>query len=531
MSFIITERERLNMSEVILFDLDGTLTDSAEGITKSVQYALNHFGIEEPDLKNLECFVGPPLKEQFMKYCRFSEKQAEVAISVYRERYAKTGIYENKPYEGIESVLKLLKTKGKTLGVASSKPTVYVKRILEHFELDQYFEVVAGAELDGTRTDKAEVIEYALEMLGMQENRADVLMVGDRLHDVEGALHCGMQCIGVAYGYGGIYELETAGAVYIAQTVEDLKILAGNSRNEGISRKGRKRNDPSQPIRARLPQISPWMKIWRVLYPLGIHYGIMLALSLLASAIIVAWYGVYQGFDIETITSYQQEYALLITGVVSIIAIPILSLFYRKDCRMRERTYLRGQSVEKQEVTFGIYTATILLMISVSQIVNFLIDISPLYKLFPYYSDEVNAKIFAGQPILVTILVVVFLGPIAEEVLFRGLVFKRIQDYLGNGVGIVISALFFGIYHQNMIQFVYASILGLVLAFLMQRSNSIIVPIIGHIAANLWSVIGPGILKQIAGGNEYIYIGCMGVMGVACVLSTIYIIKVYEHSI
>ena len=147
------------MSEIILFDLDGTLTDSAPGITRCVQYALRHFGIDEPDLKKLECFVGPPLKEMFMEYAGFSESQAEEAVAKYRERYTEKGIFENGVYEGIPELLQLCRDRGRVLGVASSKPQVFVEQILEHFDLRQYFEVVVGAELDGTRTDKAEVIE------------------------------------------------------------------------------------------------------------------------------------------------------------------------------------------------------------------------------------------------------------------------------------------------------------------------------------------------------------------------------------
>src|SRR5699024_1172907 len=153
------------MSLIILFDLDGTLTDSAEGIVECVQYELAHFGIEEPDTENLKCFVGPPLLEQFTQYCHMSKRQAETAVAVYRERYAKTGIYENRLYEGIPQLLELLKQEKKILGVASSKPEIYVRRILEYFQIDQYFDVIVGANMDGTRTKKSEVIEEALERL------------------------------------------------------------------------------------------------------------------------------------------------------------------------------------------------------------------------------------------------------------------------------------------------------------------------------------------------------------------------------
>ena len=498
------------MSEVILFDLDGTLTDSGEGITKSVQYALQHFGIEEPDLTKLECFVGPPLKEQFMKYCRFTEKQAEIAVSVYRERYTKKGIYENKLYEGIESVLRLLKAKGKVLGVASSKPTVFVKQILEHFQLAQYFDVVVGAELDGTRTKKAEVIEYALELLGMQNHRTDVLMVGDRSHDVEGALKCGLQCVGVAYGYGGIYELETAGAVYIAQTVEDLKILAGTNRKEPTSA----RKERIQPVRMKNESILT--KIWRILYPMGIHYGISLVLSVCAGLFIGVWYGVSQnagqGFDLEIMNNYIYKSALLMTGIVSVISIPILYWFYRKDCIRRKYESLGQQKESAVPVNIITYIVTVILMISVSQLTNELIEITGLYELFPYYTSEVSEKIISNQPIAIIISVLIFLGPIAEELVFRGLIFKRLQDYIGTIWAVLISSLLFGMYHQNMVQFVYAGLLGLVFAMLISLTGSLKITMVAHIAANAWSVAGPAILNVISGGNDTRYIVCLVVM-------------------
>src|SRR5699024_222101 len=158
---------------------------------------------------------GTSVKEKVMEYAGFNGSQAEEAVAKYWRRYTEKGIFENAVYEGIPKLLQLCRDRGRVLGVASSKPQVFVEQILEHFDLRQYFEVVVGAELDGTRTDKAEVIEEALRQLGCEKNRQNVLMVGDRLHDVQGAASCGLQCIGAAYGYGGREELEHAGAVYV----------------------------------------------------------------------------------------------------------------------------------------------------------------------------------------------------------------------------------------------------------------------------------------------------------------------------
>lgn len=211
------------MYRAILFDLDGTLTASGEGITKSVQYAMSKFGIIEPDLKKLEVFVGPPLLEQFMKYCSFNEEQARQAIVYYRERYQDIGIFENEPYPMIRELLAELLEKGYTLAVASSKPTYFVKRILDHFDLARYFQVVVGAELDGRRTRKAEVIEEAIRLLGMEERKKEVIMVGDKEHDIYGAREIGIKCVAVTYGYGTLEELTKANPYYFADNVSQLR--------------------------------------------------------------------------------------------------------------------------------------------------------------------------------------------------------------------------------------------------------------------------------------------------------------------
>lgn len=150
------------MSQVILFDLDGTLTESGEGIINCVQLALEKLGKKEEHPENLQCFIGPPLKEQFMKYAGLGEEEGEKAVVYYRERYTTTGIFENRLYPKIPELLELLKINNKILAVASSKPEVYVKQILEHFQIADYFTAIVGSELDGRRTEKAEVIEEAL---------------------------------------------------------------------------------------------------------------------------------------------------------------------------------------------------------------------------------------------------------------------------------------------------------------------------------------------------------------------------------
>lgn len=203
----------------ILFDLDGTLTDPGVGITNSVAYALERYGVSVPDRRTLYPFIGPPLVESFQRYYAFSPADARAAVDVYREYFADRGIFENELYSGIPALLGRLRAAGCRLVMATSKPEAFAVRIAEHFGIAAYFDCIAGAALDETRTQKWEVIEYALARCGVSD-RARVLMVGDREHDVRGAARCGLSCLGVTYGYGSAEELNSAGACAVVPTVE-----------------------------------------------------------------------------------------------------------------------------------------------------------------------------------------------------------------------------------------------------------------------------------------------------------------------
>ncbi|MBH1941877.1 HAD family hydrolase [Mobilitalea sibirica] len=209
------------MKEYILIDLDGTLTNPKLGITKSMQYALKSRNIIVDDLDTLTKHIGPPLKEGIMESYGFNEEETEKAIKKFREYFEETGIFENEVYEGIELLLSKLKEAGKMIIVATSKPEVFARKILEHFHIEVYFDDICGAAIDDTRSKKEEVIRYALE-----RNRiADldkVVMVGDRKYDIEGAKAVGIASIGVLYGFGSKEELMVAGADGLAETVDEL---------------------------------------------------------------------------------------------------------------------------------------------------------------------------------------------------------------------------------------------------------------------------------------------------------------------
>ena len=210
----------------ILFDLDGTLTDSAKGVTKSVQHALKQYGINA-SLEELKSFIGPPLHQSFMEVYGFSKQEAYRVVEYYRNYYSDVGIFENKVYPDIVELLENLNKSSKKVYLATSKPTFFAEKILKHFKLDHYFTTIAGSNLDGTRVEKKEVIARVLE-----ENRMLIInesvMVGDRKHDIIGARAWNLDSIGVTYGYGSFKELQEAGSTMIAESVPELQKLLLN---------------------------------------------------------------------------------------------------------------------------------------------------------------------------------------------------------------------------------------------------------------------------------------------------------------
>lgn len=231
----------------ILFDLDGTITDPGIGITNSVMYALKHFGITETERSKLYKFIGPPLADSFKDFYGFSDEQAQKAVQVYREYYTDKGIFELSLYDGIPELLRDLHATGKKVVLATSKPEIFARQILDHYNLSQYFSVIAGSDMAETRVKKGEVIAYALDLCGLtqqddnltklgnsltqqsnslvQQSNTDCVMIGDRKHDIIGATQNKLDSIGVLFGYGGREELENAGATMIAQNVTELREL------------------------------------------------------------------------------------------------------------------------------------------------------------------------------------------------------------------------------------------------------------------------------------------------------------------
>ncbi len=206
---------------ILLFDLDGTLTDSKEGITKSVQYALSKLGIIEDNLHNLEKFIGPPLDESFSGFYSLGKDEVRDAIKYYREYYSTKGIYENDLYPGIPELLKKLRESDKKMYIATTKPTIFAVEVLKHFNLDDYFSEIVGSFLDGRRTSKDELIKFILSRIP-EVSKNKIVMIGDRRHDILGAKQTGIDSIAVSYGYGSLEELVKAEPTYIAGSIEEL---------------------------------------------------------------------------------------------------------------------------------------------------------------------------------------------------------------------------------------------------------------------------------------------------------------------
>jgi phosphoglycolate phosphatase len=204
----------------ILFDLDGTVTDPKVGITNSVIYSLLKFGIHETDMNKLVQFIGPPLQNSYKDIYGFSESDSKLAVDYYREYYSAEGIFENDLYFGIDGLLTLLENKNKTIILATSKPTVFAKRILDHFKISDYFNHIIGSNLDGTMTDKTEIIKHILDM--KLHPPEETIMIGDRKYDIIGANNNNIQSIGVGYGYGTPRELKEANPYCLCNSVLEL---------------------------------------------------------------------------------------------------------------------------------------------------------------------------------------------------------------------------------------------------------------------------------------------------------------------
>ena len=439
------------MFQYVLFDLDGTLTDPREGITKSVQFALAQQGISEPDLKKLEPFIGPPLKDSFMEFYGMTEEQAAQGVADYRKRFAPIGKFENEVYPGIPEMLGSLKRAGIRLAVASSKPETFVWDILKYFKLDGYFDVVTGSELDGTRSRKEEVVEEALHRLeldGQPVSRENCVMVGDRRFDIEGGRQFQLTTVGVTYGYAAKGELEAAGADYIVKNpVQLTKLLLGEKSRE-----------------------SAFLRTWNVLSPLIVYYvGFNLCYMLIAAGIQVS---AGQGSASQTWLYDNSVLVFSLCRMCSMIAgmAAVFPMF-------RKETVDWKGSVRLPVLTVGI------LAVAMALGTNILFSLLHITELSKSFADVAGQQFMV--PIWQGLLLFGVVSPLAEEIVFRGVIYNRLKKYFPVWIAILTSAVLFGGYHGNLVQGIYGFLLGTVIAWLYEVAGKFRIPVMFHAFANI----------------------------------------------
>lgn len=437
----------------ILFDLDGTLTDPAEGICKSVQFALHRMGIEEADLGRLTPFIGPPLIDSFMEFYGMSEEEAKEAVAAYRERFSTLGIFENKVYKGIPELLQALKQKGRHLAIASSKPTVFVERILTHFHLREYFDVVVGSELDGTRTKKAEVIEETLGQLRQSKDASleNTVMIGDRSFDVEGGKEFSLDVIGVAYGYGGRQELKEAGADYVVDTVAQLGELLLGSTGHNLGAEKRK-----------LPPKNSFFRALYVISPLFLYYIFQGIVRTLWQQI-----GGYLSVNEQSMTQL-----LVLMGVSMLLAGIGLYFTYKSTDPL---------PVQWKKELWLVLLLGIGAAIFLNHLLLDLFEAVPWGEKFLVQSNQRSTYL----PYLGGLAIYGLVSPVSEELVFRWLMFGRMREIYHPNLVIIVSALFFGLYHGNLLQGIYAFLMGLLLAVVYEWSKNLLAPIALHMGANI----------------------------------------------
>lgn len=459
------------MKKYFLFDLDGTLTDPKEGITTCVQYALHSLGIEEPDLDRLESFIGPPLKDSFMEFYGMDEEQAQAAVKKYRERFNDKGLYENEIYPGIAPMLQMLSEKGFRLAVASSKPTVFVEKILEHFGIRQYFKVVVGSELDGSRTNKDQVVMEALRQLFGAKPILyhEVYMIGDRRFDVEGARAMKVESVGVTYGYGGMEELREAHADYIVESVEELREFLLRELCE-VRPKG---------FMGTLgPMLFPFLLFLMIRQ--AASYGAMwLAVTVEPMVPQGLWQWLYYREAATGELGYTGNLGAVMSalsyGVAGLAMLPSARPVLREAKKRMALSHLRRERPRNYIIALLVSCCAVLGL-------NLLFDLTGIIDNSAAYQAVAAGQLSAS--LAVGLICYGIISPLAEELVFRGIVYNELKRNYRLPLAMLISALLFGLYHMNPVQGGYGFIMGLLLAYLYEYFGSFLWPVLVHMLAN-----------------------------------------------
>ena len=516
------------MLEYLLFDLDGTLTDSSEGITKSVQYGLKSIGIEVNDLNQLLCFIGPPLDYSLKEFYHVDEEKTKIAIAKYRERYEQTGKFENALYPGMAELLRDMKERGKHLAVASSKPEHFVRQILQHFQIEQYFEVIVGSGMDGSLGTKAEVVEEALRQLFekprkaeqsgqmtdkplvlTQEQKEKTAMIGDRHFDIEGGKVYGLVTIGVEYGFAEKGELKEAKADYIVRTVKELHAFLQRGSEDAdkkrmkdyrkIQKKKAVREASEEKQKEREAKAAGRTSLGKtadILLPLLCYFVIYDIAGIVISAL--------AGVLGEKIGGSFYEMMLANGGTVQGILV-ILTLLITMACLFplaKWEFFLKcGQTVrpkvtlEENKKSFaakaaGKFAEAVIFMITA---VSASLGFNLLFKLLPIMETSESYRVVAQSQKAMAVGVGVILygvvSPLAEETLFRGLLYNRMKQYFPKAVAMVCTSLFFGLYHGNPVQGLFGFLLGMVMVWLYEQYEKWYIPVLFHGIVNVTSYL------------------------------------------
>lgn len=460
--------------QYILFDLDGTLTDSREGIVKCVKEALSHFGIEQTE-QELEKFIGPPLVQSFPEFYGFDEEKTMEAIGIFRKRYNTVGVYENEIYPGIAGLLKECKKEGKIIAVASSKPENMVHKVLSHFEIEKYFDVIVGSLGEDQRNSKIEVMQETLRQLFFKQVKQEdiasidfrkiptekIVMIGDRHFDIEGANWFGMDSIGVTYGYALEGELKKAGATYLAKDMHELrKILLNRWQSDAdIERKS-------------------FSKSLEMVAPLALYWII----SGVATLFVAAFLGILKQSAtkqvVEWIVSHSKELSVFANAVGTIATLPVSIWYYRKyKIPDVSQIVTRRNNKHLKQLLWAIFGASFGLAMTLNIMMGY---IPGLYTA----SYEEVGSIQYSVPLLVGVFVFGILTPIGEELMFRGVIYNSLKRYFPPMISMWVCAFIFGLYHGNLTQFVYATAMGFFMVWVYERIGKLQAPIFIHCGAN-----------------------------------------------
>ncbi len=471
------------MYQYVLFDLDGTLTDPKEGITKSVQHALKSFDIDEPDIDKLEPFIGPPLRDSFRDFYGIDGEDTEKAIAVFRERFEKVGIKENNIYPGIAQMLRGLKERGVILAIASSKPQEFVHIVLKNFEIEDCFSVIVGCEKDGTRDTKIEVLTEALSQVrkkaGRRYKAEKTLMVGDRKFDVEAAREMGIASVAVTYGYAPEGELFMCGPDYMADSAEQLEeIITG----EPGWYKYRKKHAFSKTI--------------EILFPLLLFWAVELVVYNAGYLVI--------GKCFPELAGNKNQLSVWLNAAAAIATWPMLVKLYGSSYQGDTSHVItrRNRKIFRRDaVLVAAYAVALGLGL------NILVAYFKLAGLSGTYEQVAGTQYSVSLP--AGLVIYGILTPFTEELIFRGVIYNRIRKYFPIPVAGFASALIFGCYHGNVIQMLYAILMGMAIALIYECYNrNLAAPVLFHCSANI-------VVYMLSKGNAFAQGGAPVLYGIA----------------